>query len=241
MRAMLIGAWFALIIVPHLLFAAAGRRDVIAPRFLAGTGWLAGLRLRRRGQPAEGRLLLLSNHVSWLDILALAASARAAFVAHAGLAGHPVLRWLCEQNDTIFITRTRRGSVQAQIAQVQKALEKRHLVIFPEGTTGDGRHLLPFKSSLLSAAEFTDSDRAELAIQPVALDYSRDLSIAWVGEEHGLHNMLRILGRVRPVHCTLHFLNPLAGEARAGRKPMAQAAEAAIADALRVQIRAPIG
>ena len=226
-------AWFLLIILPHLVLTLAGRRDLVPPVFLAGIGRLAGLRVRIEGRPAPGRLLLVANHVSWLDILALAGAIRAAFVAHAGLAGSTPLRWLCEQNDTVFITRERRGTVAAQVSQVEAALARRRLVIFPEGTTGDGRGLRPFKSALLSAAERSGEGGA-LQVQPVALAYAEARAIAWVEAEAGLHNVLRILGRTRPVRLTVRFGEPLRGTQLADRKAMAGAAQAAITHGLRL-------
>jgi len=211
-----------------------GQRQIVPPVFLAGVGWLAGLRLRARGRPARGKVLLVANHVSWLDILALAGSARATFVAKDSLAGHGFLKWLCEQNDTIFIARDQRGTVGEQVEQVRTALAARRLVVFPEGTTGNGRQLDPFKSSLLSAAERIEAGDAALSIQPVALDYRQAAQIAWFGEEGGLHNVLRVLGRLRSTDLTVHYLRPLRGEELRDRKTMAKAAQEAIAAALRL-------
>jgi 1-acyl-sn-glycerol-3-phosphate acyltransferase len=233
-RSLAILGWFLLVLAPHLAFTLMGRRDTLPPVFLRGVGWLAGLRVRTSGRAGPGRLLILANHVSWLDILALAGRARAAFVAHAGLAGHPFLRWLCEQNDTVFITRDRRATVSAQVDQVTAALARRRLVIFPEGTTGDGRSLLSFKSSLLSAAQDVQSDGSALTVQPVALDYADAAEIAWFGAETGGRNVLRLLARTAPVRLTIRFLEPLHGPQIADRKAMAAAAQATVASALRL-------
>lgn len=191
---------------------------------------IAGLRVRTEGRPQPGALFL-ANHVSWLDILALARTSRAIFVAHSGLSGHGGLKWLCEQNDTVFVTRERRGSVAVQVEEVRAALGRRPLVIFPEGTTNDGTALLPFKSSLLSAVE----PLAEtVPIQPVALDYADAPGIAWHGDEPGIANVRRILARPGRIDLTIRFLEPLAGEALANRKTMTAAAQAAVAQALRL-------
>ena len=107
-------------------------------------GRLAGLRVRTEGVPRPGALFL-ANHVSWIDILALAGASRAIFVAHSGLTIHGGLKWLCDQNDTVFVTREKRGSVAGQVEQVRAALGERPVTIFPEGTTNDGTGLLPFK------------------------------------------------------------------------------------------------
>lgn len=213
----------------HAVSKLVGVRDVVPPIFLKTMGTLAGLRVRTEGNPRAGALLL-ANHVSWLDILALAGTSRAIFVAHSGLSLHGGLKWLCDQNDTVFITRDRRGSVANQVSQVRAALCERPLTIFPEGTTGDGTRLLPFKSSLLSAVEPL---AGEVPIQPVALDYADAPEIAWFEDEPGLANVRRILARPK-VDLTIRFLDPLSGDQLANRKTMTAAAQDAIGRALRL-------
>ncbi len=208
-----------------------GTPDPWPRRFLAGISRLAGVRLRVVGVRGKGGEFLLANHVSWIDIPALAAASGAAFVAHDGLAGVPLLRWLCEMNSTVFVARHDRTSVHRQVEQVREAIrESGTLTIFPEGTTSDGTGLLPFKSSLLSAL---DPLPAGIAVQPVLLDYGPDAPrIAWVGDESGFDNFKRILARPRPLELTVRFLPPLAGEALASRKTIAAAARAAMLAAL---------
>jgi lyso-ornithine lipid O-acyltransferase len=213
----------------HAAVMAAGRRQLVPPLFLATMGRIAGLRVRTEGAAHPGALLL-ANHVSWLDILALARTSRSRFVAHSGLTVHGGLKWLCEQNDTVFIARDRRGTVSQQVEQVRAALGRRPITIFPEGTTNDGRELRPFKSSLLSAVEPL---AGEVPIQPVALDYRDAAEIAWHGEEPGMANVQRILARER-VDLTIRFLEPLSGAALADRKAMTAAAQEAITQALRL-------
>lgn len=224
--------WFAIIILPHWLLTLAGHRLIVPPVFLAGVGWLAGLRVRTEDAPAPRPLLLVSNHVSWLDILALAGVARVAFVAKDNLTEQPFLHWLARQNATVFIARDRRGTIAQQVRAIEAGLARRRLVVFPEGTTGDGRQMFPFKSALLAAAEGARADGMAVTVQPVALVYHEADEIAWVGEEPGLHNVLRVLGRVRPVHLTVRYCGPLRGAQLEGRKAMAGAAQAAVARAL---------
>lgn len=197
--------------------------------FLAGIGVIAGLRVTVRGRVHKGALLI-ANHVSWLDIPALARATGTAFVAHSGLASVTLIKHLCKMNDTVFVARHDRTSVADQIEQVRVALaDTGALTIFPEGTTSDGHGLLPFKSSLLSAAETLPEGAA---VQPVLLAYDDAAEIAWVGDEHGVANFCKILARVRPVRLTLEFLPPLTGAARADRKTIAAAAQQAIVAAL---------
>ena len=166
-----------------------------------------------------------------MDIPAIATATGSAFVGHDGLASMPLLRWLCAMNDTVFVARHDRASVARQVEQVRAAIrDTGALTIFPEGTTSDGTGLLPFKSSLLSALDPVPDG---VAIQPVLLDYgSEAASLAWVGEEHGLDNFLRILARRRPVALTVRFLPPLTGAALASRKTIAASARAELLGAL---------
>lgn len=239
-RLVTMAAWLLVCVPFHYLWRIGLRwpggrqRGLSRPwprRFLGGISWIAGVDVTVAGEACRGGTFLLSNHVSWIDVTALAGASGAAFVAHDGLAGVPLLRWLCSLNDTIFIARHDRASVQHQIEQVRAAVgENGALAIFPEGTTSDGTGLLPFKSSLLSAL---DPPPRGVAIQPVLLDYGPEAaSIAWTGDEPGLANFLRILARRRPVALTVRFLPPLTGAALTSRKTMAAAAREAMLEAL---------
>lgn len=221
-----------LVCVPTYYAARLLRLKIHVPRmFLAGIGRIAGARIATKGSPAPAPVALIANHVSWLDIPALARARGAAFIAHDGLSAHPVLRWLCEMNGTTFIARHDRAGVAGQVDQMRAALATHPVVtLFPEGTTSDGRGLLPFKSSLLSAL---DPAPAGTTIQPVLLNYGPgSAEVAWVGNEHGVHNFLKILGRAGRLPIVVHYLPPLQGSALASRKAMTAAAQAALGAAL---------
>lgn len=213
----------------HFLWRLVGAGRWWPRVFLASIGLIAGLHIRVKGKPRRGALML-ANHVSWLDIPALAHTTGSAFVAHDGLAAFPFLKWLCEMNETVFIARHDRASIARQVQQIRTAMDARgSLTLFPEGTTSDGTSLLPFKSSLLSAL---DPLPAGVSVQPVLVAYDDAARIAWVGEEHGLDNFKRILARLRPVELTLVFLEPLSGPDLADRKSISAAARSAIAAAM---------
>ncbi len=214
--------------VPLYYVCRALRLKNPLPRiFLGGISWIAGVELKVRGEKVHRGAFLLANHVSWIDIPAIAATTGSAFVGHDGLASMPLLRWLCAMNDTVFIARHDPGSIAGQVAAVREAInDTGALTIFPEGTTSDGTGLLPFKSSLLSAL---DPVPPGIAIQPVLLDYGPEAAdIAWVGDEPGLDNFKRIMARGRGLVVTVHFLPVLEGAALAGRKTMAAAARDAL-------------
>jgi len=222
---------FLLLLPPYYLWKPLARRNPWPRRFLRLATRCSGIKVSLHGRRASRDACFLANHISWIDIPAIAGATGTAFVAHDGLTSIAFLRWLCALNDTVFIARHRRNDVAEQVAQIRKAIsDTGSLTIFPEGTTGDSPALLPFKSSLLSAL---DPLPQGLAIQPVWLDYGKQVSdIAWVGDEPGMENFFRILARKEPARITLHFLEPLDGESLRGRKAIAAAAQAKIAQAI---------
>lgn len=223
--------WLMLCLALHYLWRVANATSPWPRAFLGGISWLTGVKIETRGERIQRGAILLSNHVSWMDIPAIAGTTGSAFVAHDGLASVPILHWLCRLNDTVFVARHNRASVGRQIRQVREAIrDTGALTIFPEGTTSNGARLLPFKSSLLSAI---DPVPPGIFVQPLWLDYGVETeAIAWVGNEAGLDNFLRIVARRRPIRLTIHFLPPLTGATLANRKTIAVAASGAIQAAM---------
>jgi 1-acyl-sn-glycerol-3-phosphate acyltransferase len=119
--------------------------------------WLAG--------PPRG--LLVSNHISWLDIYAINAVSPAAFVGKAEIRSWPVIGWLSARTGTVFMERGSTSAARRTNEALASHLRSDWVVAaFPEGTTGDGMTLLPFRSALLQAAI-----DAKSVIQPIALSY----------------------------------------------------------------------
>lgn len=195
--------------------------------FLKSLSRIAGLKIEVRGECVRRGAFFVANHVSWLDILALGGLTGTSFVAHDGLRNHPLIHWLCRLNDTVLIARHSRASVAAQVEQVRQALrDTGALAVFPQGTTNDGTHISPFKSSLLSALTPVPEGTC---VQPVWLDFGqRSHEVAWTGAESGVANFLRITARSKPIALTVHFLPPLTGDALASRKSIAAAAHGSI-------------
>jgi 1-acyl-sn-glycerol-3-phosphate acyltransferase len=197
-------------------------------RFLGIVARIVGARVRVVGQPLRRDVVVLSNHLSWIDILLLAGANGTAFVAKSELRAVPLIGWLCTLNHTIFVARGDRMNVAAQVTQLRDALSQPWPVtIFPEGTTGDGVTLLPFKAALLGAL---DPAPAGLMVQPVRIDYgAATAELAWVGDEPGIDHARRVLARAGRFTATLHFLEPFAPSD--DRKAIAAEARARIAAA----------
>lgn len=177
--------------------------------YLALVARVIGARRHVVGTSLRRHVVFLSNHLSWLDIPILAGATGTAFVAKAELRGVPLIGWLCTLNRTLFVRRADRMGVERQVAELRDALSAAWAVtIFPEGTTGDGVTLLPFKATLLAAL---DPPPDGLMIQPVRIDYgAATRELAWVGDESGQRHALRILRRRGGFDATLRFLEPFA-------------------------------
>jgi 1-acyl-sn-glycerol-3-phosphate acyltransferase len=230
-----LAAWFLICIVPHCLSSLVGESRW-PRRFMRGVAVICGADVRCEGHPASRGTLLLANHVSWLDIPVLAAATGCAFVSKAELRHHPLLRWLADQNLTIFVDRADRRSIHGQVAALADGLKRRQpLAVFPEGTVGDGGRLLPFKPSLLAAVAPPPEG---VVIRPAAIDYGPLAPvIGWGTGEPGIANVLRVLGRQGRLPVTVHLLPAIAPEA--DRKLLAKAAHDAIAGALAPSGMAP--
>jgi 1-acyl-sn-glycerol-3-phosphate acyltransferase len=196
------------------------------------------VRVRVVGAPVGRHTLIVSNHTSWLDILVLGGSVGSAFVSKDEL-GHGFLHWLADQNATVYVKRGHVKGSKDQAIALARALEgDKPVTVFPEGTTGPGAHLLPFRSTLLEAANFAAKD---IKVRPVAIDYgSATNDVAWF-EETGKSNVLRILGRKGTMPVTVHTLEPL--DRSGNRKQLASEAREAIAETLGFKLHAhsPIG
>lgn len=118
-------------------------------------GRVLGLRLTTKG-PIPDSGLLVCNHLSYLDIIALSSLRPCVFVAKREVRGWPLFGWLARAAGTIFVERNGRLTSAREVARISAAIESGLLVVlFPEGTSSDGATVLPFKSSLLQAAVAT--------------------------------------------------------------------------------------
>jgi 1-acyl-sn-glycerol-3-phosphate acyltransferase len=197
---------FAVLGPVHIATKAVSGHSPWPRRFLAAAAWIAGARVQVDGPPIRGHTLLISNHVSWLDILVIGGATGCAFVSKDRL-GHGFIHWLADQNATVYVKRAHVKGARDQAIAIAAALERdKPVVLFPEGTTGPGTQLLPFRSTLLEAANFAAKD---VTIRPVAIDYGTAAAeIGW-WQEPGKDNVLRLLGRRGTLPVTVRVLAPL--------------------------------
>lgn len=176
--------------------------------------------LQVRGEPpAQGPMLLVSNHISWLDIVVMHAACYCRFVSKADVKAWPVIGMLATGAGTLYITRESRRDALRTVHQMADALRQGEvLAVFPEGTTSNGLTLLPFHANLLQAAISADAPA-----QPVALQFidsvSGEISLApcYVGDETLVASIWRTL-TTPDVRAVVSYGAPQSPEARERRE-----------------------
>jgi 1-acyl-sn-glycerol-3-phosphate acyltransferase len=207
--------------------------------FLGWAARIAGARVERVGVPLRRDVFYISNHLSWIDILAIAGASGSAFVSKAELRQAPIVGWLSTLNRTVFVSREDRMGVAEQINQLRAALEENWSVtVFPEGTTTDGQSLLPFKTPMLRVLE---PPPPGVLVQPVLLDYGAVAEeIGWIGFESGVDNAKRLLSRKGNFKLRVCFLEPFFPEEFPGRKAIAAESRRRIEEALLATLGKPL-
>ena len=219
--------WLLTCLPLHLISKLGGGRSPWPRRFLKGAAHALGVRVRVHGEPAGPHTLLLPNHVSWLDILIVGGATGCTFVSKDDL-GHGLFHWLADQNHTIYVRRAHVKGAKDQAVALARALERdQPVAVFPEGTVGTGTYLLPFRSTLLEAANYASGD---VVLRPVVLDYGADAAyLAWY-QEPVIDNIKRVLRYKGPLMVDLHLLGPL--DRSGDRKQLTAAARVAISAVL---------
>jgi len=220
------------------------RRKTFPHRYHRFLCRLFGIRLTVIGTPVQDRgVLMISNHTSYFDILALSGAARVSFVAKSQVASWPFFGLLAKLQGTVFIDRERRTSAgDARDLIRQRLQEGDALVLFPEGTSNDGNRVLPFKSALMGAAELEIDPKGQghgmhVPIQPVSVSYVGLYGIpmgreyrplfAWYGDMDLIPHLWEAV-KTGPIDVVLEFHPPLNVESAGGRKTLAAAAEAIV-------------
>lgn len=211
---------------------AAGRRDHVQ-RWSARVLRSLDIALHVEGRWRPGAKLVVANHISWLDIVALNAVHPARFVSKAQVRHWPLLNRLVDAADTLYLERERRRDALRVVHQVAQALEAGDTVaVFPEGTTSDGTTLLPFHANLLQAAIATHTP-----VQPVALRYADRAgpvsdAAAYVGDTTLVASVWRV-ACADGLEVRVTVL-PARGTRHMDRRALARLAQADIAGALQM-------
>jgi 1-acyl-sn-glycerol-3-phosphate acyltransferase len=203
---------------------------------------LIGVRIREVGtRSSASPMLILANHVSWLDITVISALAPVVFVAKSEVAGWPVFGWLAKLQRTVFINRQARHQTGAATREIAgRLLGGDAVVLFAEGTSSDGTRVLPFRSALVGAVHHAlgnSTAHADITVQPMSVAYigfggvpiGRALRerVAWYGDAELMPHLARVLAS-GAVDVTVSWGEPIAYDIRADRKAITREAEKSV-------------
>lgn len=180
-------------------------------------------------------MMLVANHVSWLDIYLLNAVCPVRFVSKVEVRSWPVVGWLASRTGTLFIDRSKRHDTARINSEMSAVLSKGGcLGVFPEGTTSNGSLLRPFHASLLQPAVHSQSQVWPAAIRYTHADGSLNMAPAFIDELTFAASLSMILSQA-VIYAELEFLPPIAAHGKA-RRELARDAEHAIASALNLTV-----
>lgn len=188
-----------------------------------------GIHVHCYGRPmTEQPVLLVANHISFLDIIVISSFTPARFLSKDTVKNWPLIGQLSQLSGTLFIERGRRAAINQVMKEIKQALQHpRPVVIFPEGTTTVGDSVKRFHRGLFQSAIET-----QVPVQPVALRYLRDGKpdryAAYTDNDNFVVNLVRLMGFPRSdVH--VHFTDPL-DAGGTNRQSLAERAHARISE-----------
>lgn len=201
---------------------------------------ILGLRVRRIGRPTEARpVLFAANHISYLDITVFGSLIAGSFIAKTEVASWPLFGWLARLQRSVFINRQVRSAAEHRDSIAARLAANEALILFPEGTSGDGNRVLPFKSALFSVANHRAA--GPVTVQPVSIAYTRldGMPIgrrlrplfAWYGSMALAPHLWKVLG-LGTVEIVVQFHPPTTLAECGSRKALARYCEAQVAGGL---------
>jgi lyso-ornithine lipid O-acyltransferase len=248
MRPLLVGAFF--FTITPLLISLQWILDRLG---LPGWGFISSnyyrvlcailrIRVRVDGEPARDRaVLVVSNHVSWVDIIVIGSVMPVAFVAKSEVAKWPLVGVTARMQRTVFVDRTRRQQTTDAISEIVARLKARiPVVLFAEGTSSDGNRVLPFRSALVGAVRDAcaqDAIGRECLIQPMSICYTRTQGlpmgrqhrplVAWYGDLDFIPHFKSFVSR-GAVDAVVTFGQAVAADGAADRKQIAKSLEGTV-------------
>jgi 1-acyl-sn-glycerol-3-phosphate acyltransferase len=196
------------------------RRDAEVEAWSRGMLRVLGIPLQVEGTPPQhGPVLLVANHISWLDILVMHAARHCRFVSKSDVKHWPLLGTLATGGGTLYIEREKRRDAMRVVHHMAESLHRGEIVaVFPEGTTGDGRELLPFHGNLVQAAISTDAPIQPVALRFVDVETGQDSDgPLYLGDDTLLSSLWRTLAG-RPFVAKVRFGEPQKAQGRDRRQ-----------------------
>ena len=205
----------------------------VSRRWFAAIAWILGIKVKTFGTAKDQPALWVSNHISWSDILVIGAHSQVGFLSKKEVQSWPVIGWVVAHGGTLFIDRGTKNAADNAAKEITRHVQHGHsILVFPEGTTGDGEDLRRFHARIF--APVLDN---QLLVQPVALKYvdpqgkpSREVKFV---DDMGILDRARNVLLAKNIHVELHFLPSVNGTDFSARKALAQDLQASIGEVVR--------
>lgn len=213
----LVGMWW---IHAHFPRLSPDQRDMRVQVWALQLLALWGIHVRVLGQPVvTGPALIVANHISWLDISVIHAARHCRFVSKSDIRDWPLVGMLASGAGTLFIERASRKDALRMVKDMADAMQEGHVVaVFPEGTTSDGRDLLPFHANLIQSAIL-----AQAPVQPMSLKFvdartgEHSFAPCYIGDDTLVGSLWRTL-TASPILAVVHFGEPQQAQGRDRRR-----------------------
>lgn len=183
-------------------------RNFFMQTWAEGTAYIFNIEVSVEGTPPKAPFFIVSNHLSYVDIIPLYLNLRCTFVAKKDVRKWPVIGFMVNAVGVIFVDRNRRTDVKRVNELLSKSLNKyQGLILFPEGTSSGGKKVLPFHASLLQypAAHEVPVHTASISYKTGTKDEPALDSVCFFGARHGFLEHVIKLARTRHVHCKIRF------------------------------------
>ena len=199
-----------------------------------GAAFILGLRIKYKGKPCHEPKLIVSNHISWLDIVAIGATQPCVFIAKSSVVRWPVIGQLARISGTLFLDRQNRKDLSKVMRKGKSAIENGiSLVFFPEATTTDGKQIKSFHPSIYQTA--IDS---HCSTQAIAISYP-EINMAspapYIDNDSFMSHLIRILS-TPSINICLEYCTPIPTTYNHDRKKLATSTQAQVTKALSLQL-----
>ena len=225
---LLLGAMCCVLLLPANQRQARGWQKRLVCWWLHVCSRIIGLCVRVQGRPIGETAYLVSNHISWLDILVIGGRQPVCFLAKSEISRWPLIGYLARRSGTLFIERGQ-GAQSASQALANCLRHNYSVAVFPEGTTSDGNQVRRFYPRLFSAVEVRPAP-----VQPVALAYPQSgavhQGVPFLNPEPFLKNLIRLIGFKR-LPAVIHYTEPLSQNG--DRKQLAEQAHRQVSQAMK--------
>lgn len=183
-------------------------RNLFMRTWAEGSAFILNLEVKIEGEPPKAPFFLVSNHLSYLDIVPLYLSLRCTFVAKKAVRNWPLIGYMVHAVGVIFVDRQRKTDVKRVNEELSRSMNKyQGLIFFPEATSSGGEGILPFHASLLQfpADEEVPVHTASISYATAENDEPARDSVCFFGARHGFLEHLIKLSQTHKIYCKIKF------------------------------------